>query len=1159
MSRQHSQKSIEQLERSYEQNIADEAFCRTLLDELSHRSTRRAQRLKTKILSGANGTTEQQKELPFSQKEPRQPKTKSSKVSSVPKIESRSNVIPVDLGPRPDVTNDPVGILRTWTSLEVLSPQSYKREADLVAGDIKRIARLDDPELAWERGEKSRPNKKLFYELIIGSVALAPAVESLLEIYADSRPDKPSMKGFSPVASVLLDKEGRPLDDDNSFAISSFAWGVPVALKGDLTALAEWVDVEQKLKKSLKDRLIKRDRKDEIIPLDREHIDQLFRLLVRELNLDVLEVKAPYFAIRRYEYFASKTPPEPKLLNSFYLKDLSQARNLAERNALPNSLHHYLGVEVPESRTDLLKDDLGLQRLLQPALTPVGRWPGNGRFPLALLQQAAVNATAPSQMPTGILAVNGPPGTGKTTLLRDVVATRIIERAKVLCQFNKPEKAFSKTSQTLQRSKATIALHRVDRRIKGFEMVVTSSNNKAVENVSAELPALDAVAADAPDLRYFKAISDSVLDDETWGMISAVLGNSKNRFEFSQSFWRDDEYGLSTFLNHATGAPQFVSEPQEDGPPVKRNRRIIDIEKPPSNAREANGRWLRAKKVFEEALNASEEQQSELQAVHVQIEETVKVSSDIDGLISQQSVWREEIEVLEGLRPEFENTFTNAEENKRDIEQIKKQHVQKRFGFFGRLFKRTQHALWLSEYSKFAARFRDAEQIWNDAKAKFEKLNGDVATNERAIKSAKQKVVALQEKLSLLKQQTRASLDQLDVDCPDADFFARPDEYVQTASVWYDQAAQRVRDDVFEAAMALHRAFIEAAADPLRQNLSIFCESFGTRSLGTPEKNALIADLWASFFLVVPVVSTTFASVHRMFSRLEPEALGWLLVDEAGQAVPQACVGAMIRTKNSVVVGDPLQIEPVVTLPNSLTEEICGRFGVDPLKYNAPEASVQTVADSASIYCAKFPIGSGHRKVGAPLLVHRRCDSPMFEISNEIAYSNLMVQAKQQSPVNPILGPSAWINVEGKAGPDKWCADESSALIKMMRKLRDEGSDADLYVVTPFVIVQDNLRREILDSGVLDGWVEKPRSWAFEHVGTVHTVQGREAAVVFFVLGAQMSSQTGARNWAGGRPNLVNVAVTRAKSSLYVIGNRQLWKTAGVFSVLDRFLPDNTI
>ncbi|WP_282077161.1 DEAD/DEAH box helicase [Epibacterium ulvae] len=1155
MSRQHFKKSIEQLEAAYAKNKGDGAFCQTLLDELSHRSTQRAQNLKKKILAANDETAPQQKPRPVSELEPKQPRLMPSDVTGLQQGEDRPKVVPFDLGPKPDVKNDALDILRTWTALEVLSPQNYKREVDLVAGDGRRIARLDEAELPWERGEKSKPKKKLFYELVLGAVALAPAVESLLEIYADNRPDKPSMKGFSPIASVLLDKEGRPLDEDRSFAISSFAWGVPVALKGDLKTLAEWTNVERKLKAAMKERLIKRDREDKIMPLDRPHIDRLFGFLVRELELNVLEVKAPYFAMRRYEYFASKTPPEPGLLNSFYLEDLSQAKSLTEANALPNALQHYLGVKTPDHNTDLLKDDVGLQWLLQPALTPAGRWPGSGRFPLALLQQAAVNATNPAHMPTGVLAVNGPPGTGKTTLLRDVVTARIVDRAKAMCQFSNPEKAFSGTTQTMQRSGATIRLHRLDERVKGFEMVVTSSNNKAVENVSAELPALDAVAMDAPNLRYFKAISDNVLGDETWGMISAVLGNSNNRYEFSQNFWRDDEVGMSTFLNHATGVPQVVSEPQKEGPPIKRNRKIVDLENPPANAREANGRWVKAKRTFETALSESQARQSELQELHVQIQELVKISAEIDYLFAQQPILQEEIAVLEGMRPDAQNALASAEAEKRGADHAKDQHSQKRLGVFGRLFKRSQHALWMSEAVTFATQFQEAEQRWTKAKDAFDKLHVDVATKERAIEASKGKIETLRAQLAKLDSQTRDNLSQLDIDCPDADFFAKPHEYIQTASVWYDQASQILRDNVFEAAMALHRAFIEAAADPLRQNLSIFCESFGTRTLGTPEKDALIADLWSSLFLVVPVVSTTFASVHRMFSRLEPEALGWLLVDEAGQAVPQACVGAMIRTKNSVVVGDPLQIEPVVTLPNSLTEEICGRFGVDPLKYNAPEASVQTVADAASIYCAKFPIGSGHRDVGAPLLVHRRCDSPMFDISNEIAYSNLMVQAKKPSPVNPILGQSAWIHVEGKAGPDKWCADEATKLIEMMRKLRDAGAKADLYVVTPFVIVQDNLRREILASGVLEGWVEKPRSWAFEHVGTVHTVQGREAAIVFFVLGAQMSSQNGARNWAGGRPNLVNVAVTRAKASLYVIGNRQLWKTAGVFSVLDRFLP----
>ncbi|WP_245498053.1 hypothetical protein [Rhizobium ruizarguesonis] len=70
----------------------------------------------------------------------------------------------------------------------------------------------------------------------------------------------------------------------------------------------------------------------------------------------------------------------------------------------------------------------------------------------------------------------------------------------------------------------------------------------------------------------------------------------------------------------------------------------------------------------------------------------------------------------------------------------------------------------------------------------------------------------------------------------------------------------------------------------------------------------------------------------------------------------------------------------------------------------------------------------------------------------------------------------------------------------------------------------------------------------------MHTVQGREAEAVFFVLGAPDPAQRGARAWAGGKPNLLNVATTRAKEALYVIGNRELWKSAGVFQSLDIFM-----
>ncbi|MBF0335913.1 MAG: hypothetical protein HQL40_20125 [Alphaproteobacteria bacterium] len=259
-----------------------------------------------------------------------------------------------------------------------------------------------------------------------------------------------------------------------------------------------------------------------------------------------------------------------------------------------------------------------------------------------------------------------------------------------------------------------------------------------------------------------------------------------------------------------------------------------------------------------------------------------------------------------------------------------------------------------------------------------------------------------------------------------------------------------------------------------------------------------------------------------------------------------------------------MQIEPVSKVPTGLVRAICDSYGgAHPDLWAAPRASVQTLADAASPLMTWLGSGSDAREIGIPLLVHRRCQEPMFSISNEIAYEGLMVHAVENSPspiadaLAPWLPQSCWLDVISNA--EKWSGAEGEAVIDVLRRLGDRGiRDPHLYIISPFREVADKLRKVVPKSGVLHGLgisQKKQEGWGETRIGTVHTFQGKESEAVLLVLGASEMSRRGSRNWAGGTPNILNVATTRAKKAIYVIGHHEAWATAGVFAVASRSLP----
>jgi len=299
-----------------------------------------------------------------------------------------------------------------------------------------------------------------------------------------------------------------------------------------------------------------------------------------------------------------------------------------------------------------------------------------------------------------------------------------------------------------------------------------------------------------------------------------------------------------------------------------------------------------------------------------------------------------------------------------------------------------------------------------------------------------------------------------------------------------------------------------------------------------------------------------------MFGPLGKEELGWVLIDEAGQALPQAAVGALWRAKRAVVVGDPRQLEPIFQLPAQVQRELANSFGIAP-DFIPAGRSAQALADRRSRLGTFVQTDADPVWVGMPLRVHRRCETPMFEMSNQLAYGGLMVYGTSRKRL-PEAGrecpPSSWLNVQSRSVSGRWVGEQGGVLAKTLEGLvaRHGVPLEQIYVLSPFRAVVRGCRT-VAGNKLRTAFEDAPKGmdeFLKHHIGTVHTMQGKEADVVILVLGTDQTPGRRARDWVGTPPNLLNVAVSRARRRLYVIGSYPEWQAApnfGVFSTADTF------
>ncbi|MET3426675.1 hypothetical protein BJ973_005887 [Actinoplanes tereljensis] len=933
-----------------------------------------------------------------------------------------------------------------------------------------------------------------------------------------------------------------------------------------------------------------------------------------------------------------------EFLNSFIVRDLALVAEQAAKGNLGTALRDYLRpeAEIPAGGRIDVRDRL--DRVLAetaPDTVPAGRWPTDPEHALALSQQLAVNS-ALGLADAGIMGVNGPPGTGKTTMLRDLVAALVVQRAKQLALLSEPRKAFTgrqlrwKTGQYNR----VVSTWRPD--LVGFEVVVASSNNGAVQNVTDEIPAAAAIAEcwreQAAKVDYFPAVAGALLasepDGETpgagaaptppeaWALVAARLGNKTNRGRFVNAFWyhtsdEPDDQAWSGLLSLLKGYEQSTPErpwslavsdfraadarveairrERSDAYRAVEERAVLQREVgrlakgvPVAAARVETARGQRDLAVRVERERCAEAEQ----IAHDRKLEAERIAwrrrHDAEQIADERSTEAERI--ISGRLANAGRSLQAWESELSRRWQAHAAHQQSRPGWWA--FLRTLGAAnrqWLRQDTWLGTQVTAARHEMGVAQAGLNAVQQEVDVSRQAAADAERElaaetrllaegvptpeviheplVVARRDLARVDQEVTAAAQDLVAAESdwrsaesrlrtadkrlarfsaalgkyfPDDSWWTDP-ERREPAALWTDPEWNIARSELFLAALVLHKVFVQHAAIELRRNLQAAMDIVGGDAPRDIPENAALA-AWQSLFFVVPVVSTTFASYDRLFGHLGREALGWLLIDEAGQATPQNAAGALWRTRRAVVVGDPLQLESVTMLPFRAEQAIRGELGVDE-QWLTSRTSVQHLADRLTTRGTYLPGDDERIWVGVPLIVHRRCDQPMFDIVNTIAYDGIMINrtgdaARERFNARyPTLPESKWIDVVGSTAQGHWIPDEGRKLDGILRVLAGLDFDmSEVMVIGPF----RDIARQI---------GARARRYPGLTAGTIHTAQGKQADLVILVLGGN-PARPGARRWAASRPNLLNVAVSRAKRRLYVIGDRTAWSAQRYFKTL---------
>lgn len=715
-------------------------------------------------------------------------------------------------------------------------------------------------------------------------------------------------------------------------------------------------------------------------------------------------------------------------------------------------------------------------------------------FPLSISQRKSLYTLLENQ--DKIFAVNGPPGTGKTTLIQSLVANKVVE-----CAINGGNAPIIVACSTNNQAITNI--------IDSFSNIVEDSGKlegRWLPEIKGYATYLTSAGRNETEL---KGINYKKLDGE--GLFSKI--------EQHQYIYRAKEFFLLKVNEYFNLDITSIAEAY-----TKLQGEIKEIQ---SNIKKASVLWkdyLKSETVFvtKYLINTRDKEEYfqdgilSVQAFDKDIADLKVLEEKIITYFKNEGFFRKLFCLLR-----FKSSLANRASELRII--LRDSLIEISNGFIFKQSSILELINYKIELSEFIKKACDEWKSWK----KKNSVRGNPPRDEDEYLKFETIKVEAQKIKNNIESQPNSFYDELDVTM-------RHKAFQLAVHYWEGRWLKQVEIDLMD----------------------INFTGKGLKSMKNRwNRQAMVTPCFVSTFYMSP----KFFNYYMLFGKGEdgrnlydsPPLYGFidlLIVDEAGQVSPEVGIATFALAKQAVIVGDIKQIEPVWNVTNkidigNLKKEKLIKDYNDPIyekEYNpkgflSSTGSIMKIAQNASDY---KELQSDEK--GIMLTEHRRCYDEIINYCNVLAYKGKLNPLKGKADITNLFPPMYCIDVKGNSiatQSTRYNQNEVDAIVDWLRinkaKIESQYGKIEnaLGIITPFVGQKNNLKNALKKAGFNTDIMK---------IGTVHALQGAERSIILFSM-VYGPGDSGTMFFdRDNKPNMLNVAVSRAKESFIVFANIEI-------------------